>query len=194
MPQMGVLGDFYELAKDLIKAGPDINAAARKQIRQVVGALGDELETVLDITIIYLRTGAATPDSKKLEEHLYDAPAKLLGYYKEFKVCEGLYGLRDEFDQVFNAKRWAVSIRDFWRLPNLVRDLAVGERSMLDDLRDIVQALTQLSDKLRSKNTNPSEREHAVEAVHCNLREMISDLEQRKNALRASVRVVIDKL
>lgn len=189
---MGVLGDFHAVVKDLVKAGPGINAAARKEIRQVVDALGDDLETALDITIIYLRTGAATSDANNLVEHLADAPAKLLGHYKEFKVCEGLYGLRDEFKQVFNPKRWALSIKDFWRVPSLVNDLANGERSILDDLRGMVQELTQHSDKLRARRANALSRKRTVGTVHKRLRKMISDLEGQKETLRASVRVVTD--
>lgn len=191
---MGVLGDFHAVAKDVVKAGPAINAAARSGIRQVVGALGDDLETALDVTIIYLRAGAATSDATKLGEHLADAPAKLLGYYKEFKVCEGLHGLRDEFQQVFNAKRWALSIKDFWRVPSLVDNLASGERSVLDDLRDVVQELAQHSDKLRASGSSRARPKAAVAAVHDRLRAMISDLEKKKKAIRTSVRAVADSL
>jgi hypothetical protein len=75
------------------------------QAVRVIGALGDDLENALDVTIIYLRAGIRIADAKKLVDHLDHAPEKLLAYYKEFKVCDGLYGLRDEFKQVFNAKR-----------------------------------------------------------------------------------------
>jgi len=191
---MGVLGDFHAVAKDVVKAGPAINATARSEIRQVVGALGDDLETALDVTIIYLRAGAATADPTKLGEHLANAPAKLLGYYKEFKVCERLYGLRDEFRQVFNPKRLALSIKDFWRVPSLVDSLASGERSVLDDLRDVVQELAQHSDKLRARGSGRARSKTAVSPVHDRLRIMISDLEKKKKAIRTSVRAVADSL
>jgi hypothetical protein len=187
---VGVLGDFQAVAKDLVKAGPNINASARKEIRQVVGALGDDLENALDVTIVYLRSGTGIVEAKKLAQHLNDAPAKLLGYYKEFKVCDGLYGLRDEFKQVFNPKRLALSITNFWRIPNLVTDLASGERTVLDDLREIVNELSKHATTLRSQR-GPRDRA-AVLPVHRRLRDMITDLEQRKKAIKNSVRAIVD--
>ena len=184
------LGEFVGVAKDIVKAGPKINATARKEIRQVMGALGDDLENALDVTILYLRTGAGIADAKKLAEHLDNAPAKLLGYYKEFKVCDGLYGLRDEFKQVFNAKRLALSITNFFRVPNLVNDLASGERSVLDDLRDMLDELTKLAATLRSQS-GPRQRAAVLPVVR-RLREMIGDLEQRKKSIRNSVRAIAD--
>jgi len=186
---------FQSLAKDIVKAGPKINANARKEIRQVVGRLGDDLETALDVTILYLRAGMAQSDAKKLADHLDGAPEKLLAYYKEFKVCEGLYGLSDEFKQVFNPKRWAISIRNFWRVPNLVNDLASGERSVLDDLQDVLKELAEDSRKLRApKSARASEKAVTVTAVQDRLRLRIQDLEQQKATIRKSVRKVTDNL
>jgi|SoiMethySBSTD1v2_1073268.scaffolds.fasta_scaffold83389_1 hypothetical protein len=187
---MAVLTDFCSVTKDIVTAGPKINASARKEIRQVIGALGDDLENALDVTIIYLRAGIGIADAKKLADHLDHAPEKLLAYYKEFKVCDGLYGLRDEFKQVFNAKRWSVSITNFWRVPHLVEGLASGERSVLDDLREFVNELIQHSASLQSQNGRKSKV--MVGSVHDRLRQIIADLEQRKKKIKQSVRAITD--
>jgi hypothetical protein len=82
------------------------------------------------------------------------------------------------------------SITNFWRVPNLVDGLASGERSVLDDLREVVNELIQHSASLRLQNGRHSKVK--VGSIHDRLRQIIADLEQRKKKIKQSVRALTD--
>lgn len=189
---MGIVAEFVSSTKGVLKAGPKANATARREILGVIGALGDDLETALDVTILYLRAGTSLNDPGDLATHLDDAPRKLLCYYKEFKVCQGLYALRDELSQIFNPKRYSVNVRGFFEIPRLVRHLATGERSLLDDLSGLTQDLARAASGLRVRQAVRLRQE--VKRVHRLLRTAIGELERRKGSIKTAVRRVIDTL
>jgi hypothetical protein len=191
---MGIFDEFFAGAKEVIKAGPKINADARSQMISILGSLGDDLETALDITIVYLRGGTRVSDPAALSKHLSQAGAKLGGYFKEFKVCNGLYGLRDEFKQIFNPKKYALSLASFRSIPALVNDLTSGERSILDDLSGLMGELASLANDLDAVAGKPRRDKAQVKSVHEKLKQKMTELEHRRKDVKKAVRELIDNL
>ncbi len=72
---------FMEAVKPIITVGASANAAARQEIRDVVGKLGDELERALSLTDSYLVGAKFSIDDNELSRYLADVDGKLMNSY-----------------------------------------------------------------------------------------------------------------
>jgi hypothetical protein len=145
---------FLDAAKSIVTLGSSANAAARQDIRDVVGKLGDELDRALSITDSYLVGAKFSID---------DVDRKLMGSYLEHHICAGLYQLADKFEQVFDPTRFSVSISNYNEIPKLIGELKNGEQVVLDDLSDIANNLRDYSNQLHSGIVNTEEVLKSVE-------------------------------
>ena len=141
---------FLDAAKSIVMLGSSANAAARQDIRDVVGKLGDELDRALSITDSYLVGAKFSIDDAELCKYLADVDGKLMGSYLEHHICAGLYQLADKFEQVFDPTRFSVSISNYDEIPKLIGELKNGEQVVLDDLSDIANNLREYSNQLHS--------------------------------------------
>lgn len=141
---------FIEAAKSIISVGTTTNAAARREIREVVGKLGDELDRALSLADSWLVGAKFCGDDVALARYLADMDGKLMGSFMEHQVCAELYHLADKFDQLFDPTRFAVSLAHHMEIPRLIGELKKGERVVLDDLTDIVDQLRDSSSRLHA--------------------------------------------
>jgi len=145
---------FIDAAKSIITVGASTNAAARQEIRDVVGKLGDELDRALSITDSYLVGAKFSIDDNELSRYLADVDGKLMNSYYEHHICAGLYHLADKFEQVFDPTRFSVSISNYNEIPQLVSELKNREQVVLDDLTDLANKLRDYSLELNSGSTS----------------------------------------
>ncbi|HET6764770.1 MAG TPA: hypothetical protein VFH27_13890, partial [Longimicrobiaceae bacterium] len=106
---MSTLQAFFSAAKSVISLGATTNAAARKEIRDVVGELADELDRALGMADSYLAGARYSRDDAELVQYLARARGALMDGFHEHHVCAGLYQLADRFGQVFDPTRFSVS-------------------------------------------------------------------------------------
>ena len=144
------LESFINAAQPIITLGASANAAARQEIREVVGNLGDELGRALSLTDSYLVGAKFSIDDKELAKYLADVDGKLMGNYQEHHICAGLYHLADKFAQLFNPTKFSVSLSNYNEIPRLIDELKNGEQVLLDDLTDITNELRKYSSQLLS--------------------------------------------
>ena len=154
---------FIDAAKSIITVGASTNAAARQEIRDVVGKLGDELDRALSITDSYLVGAKFSIDDNELSRYLADVDGKLMNSYYEHHICAGLYHLADKFEQVFDPTRFSVSISNYNEIPQLVSELKNREQVVLDDLTDLANKLRDYSLELNSGSTSRDQVLSAVE-------------------------------
>lgn len=132
---------FLDAAKSIITLGAAANASARQDIRTVVGELSDALERALALTDTYLVGATFAGDDQALARYLADINGTLMGCYHEQQICGELYQLADKFEQLFDPTRFSVAVASYRDIPRLIGELKNGERVILDDLEDMVQAL-----------------------------------------------------
>lgn len=178
---------YINAAKAIITVGASTNAAARQEIRDVVGKLGDELERALVITDSYLIGAKFSIDDNELSKYLADVNGKLMNSYYEHHICAGLYHLADKFEQVFDPTRFSVSISNYNEIPRLISELKNGEQVVLDDLTDIANKLRDYSQEL---NSGAISRKHVLSAVEYH-REEVSRYRKKVKGQR---RTLLSKL
>jgi hypothetical protein len=184
----GVLADLIDSLKGL---GPvPTRPAQRRELREVVGALGDDLETALDLTLAYLRSASRLSRPTDLAELLDDAPAKLREFYGQFRIGQGLQNLTADRKALFRPRRRAPQRRGFDRVTVLVGDLARGERSLLDDLKDLMGTLANTARTLRAAKGQRART--AVEHARRMLVEAAIDVERQRRSVQESVRKALD--
>lgn len=174
---------FIEAAKSIITVGASTNAAARQEIRDVVGKLGDELDRALSLTDSYLVGAKFSIDDNELSSYLADVDGKLMSSYYEHHICAGLYHLADKFEQIFDPTRFSVSLSNYSEIPRLVNELKNGEQVILDDLTDIADKLREYSQELYSGSMT---REQVLNSVEYH-REEISRYRKKVRNQRRSL-------
>jgi hypothetical protein len=184
----GVLSDFVESLKAL---GPaPTRPAQRREWREVVGALGDDLETALDLTLAYLRSASRLSRPGALADFLSDAPAKLRDFYRQLHISRGLHDLTADRKPLFRPKRSGATARGFDRVTGLVAALARGDRSVLDDLKDLMGTLANTAEALRAARGPRAKSQ--VERARQMLVEAASDVERQRRSVQESVRKALD--
>ena len=145
---MALFDEIRKALMDLATSLPKINRENRKEIREIVLELQSELERSLTMAIFYLDGVSRIKPRPELLDHLYSAPMKLMDTYNQFKVCAGLYGLADRFQDVFSSLKGSIAVGQVSALENLVRDLSNGERMVMDGLRDMTGMLADFARQL----------------------------------------------
>jgi DNA-binding cell septation regulator SpoVG len=132
---MLVLDKIIDALSDLVVALPKKNRENRKEIREVVLSVQTEMERAIELAILYIDgTKRIIPD-QELIVHLQGASSNLMSSYNEFKICAGLYGLADRFDEVFSSIKGAINAEQINAVEDLIRSLANGESLVIDGLR-----------------------------------------------------------
>ena len=145
---MGVLSEFTNAGLNLVKLGPKLDRTQRREMRDAVGELADELNRALVLTETYLAGAKNAGDAGELARHFRDAPNRLMQDFHEYKVCGGLYDLEDRFKRIFDPMKLSVSVGNAGEFTALIQSLSQGERMILDDLDELMQRLRRLADEI----------------------------------------------
>ena len=185
---MPTLAAFYEAGKTVVSLGASTNASCRQEIREVVGRLADELDRALSLADSYLVGVQFSKDDNEMARYLANVDQNLMKSFLEHHICAGLYHLADEFKQVFNPKRFSISISNHQEIPNLITLLKNGERAVLDDLDELATDLRDLGTKLRtSKDSVKSEvRQEITNSVEYH-RQALTKHRRRIKTLRRKI-------
>lgn len=189
---MATLGAFLDASKAVLTLGVSTNASCRQEIRDVVGKLSDELDRALSIADSYLVGVQFSKDDQELEAYLTSVDSKLMNSFLEHHICAGLYHLADEFKQVFNPKKFTVSLDSFTQIPALIQLLKDGERAVLDDLDEMRIGLRDLALALKGATgqTKKDEKQRVAQAVDYYRHQIATHRKQIKSQRRK----VIDNL
>jgi hypothetical protein len=104
------LDKIIDALSDFAVKFPQKNRENRKEIRKVVLSVQTEMERAVELAILYIDgTKRIVPD-QELIDHLKGASSNFMNSYNEFKICAGLYGLADRFDEVFCTIKGAINI------------------------------------------------------------------------------------
>lgn len=147
---MSTLKAFFDAGKSIVTLGITANAASRQEIRDVSGKLADELDRGLLLADGWLGGARDVHGDAALVQHLRNGKGQLMNSFHENDVCAALYRLADQFGQLFDPTRFAVSIAGYREIPDLVQHLKNGERAVIDDLDDAVRQLDDLAYRLDS--------------------------------------------
>jgi hypothetical protein len=190
---MDIFSLFTGTFKKIVAAGPKVNAEERKRILEVVGELGDTLRDSLMLTIIYLSHAKHARDDE-FADHLANGRSQLRESFREFKICGGLYNLRDRFGQVFNPTKFAVDIGRMQEMEYLINDLAHGERTVIDFLGDLTEWMSDEAEALRKLKPGTKDwdqrRKTAVAAIDGH----IAHLGAKQMRLVREVRHIFDRM
>ena len=189
---MGVIADLKDLISDLLSLGSKVPREGRQDIRDAVGELADELERAINLAIAYVVKAKAIRDKPKLVDHLRNARPELLRECKEYDICKGLYGLEDRFRRTFDPVRHTVEIGELNSIISLISDLRVGERSVIDDLHDMIRSLEGFADNI--ERSMPHELPGMLERLEVNLDHEQQSLEQKRQDVKRMLRRVIDEM
>jgi hypothetical protein len=186
-----IFKSLLEATKAIVAGASKLNRKEREEIRAVVGELLDTLCDSLDMTIIYLNHTKHARDHE-LVDHLMGARSALNHSFREFKVCGGLYNLRDRFSRILDPVRATVDIRRIGEIGFLVNDLACGERNILDYLEGTGTWMRENADKLANLPPGSAAWDKAKKSLLADLQSQISVLQDMRNDLKRDVRHLID--
>jgi hypothetical protein len=139
------------------------------------------------LTDSYLVGAKFSKDDNELSRYLADVDGKLMGSFLEHHICAGLYHLADKFEQLFDPTKFAVSITGFREIPELISELKIGEKVVLDDLVDIADKLREYSAALYA---NRMTRVQVLDAVEYHRVEIV----RYRRSVRAQRRNVLSRL
>ena len=145
---MGLFDEVRKGLMDLATNLPKMNRENRKEIREVVLALESELDRSIMLAILYIDGVSRIKPRQELLDHLYGAPTTLMEAYNQFKICAGLYGLADRFDEVFSTVKGSISIGHVATVTDLIRELSNGERMVIHGLRGMTDMLAESAREL----------------------------------------------
>jgi hypothetical protein len=138
---MLLLDKIISALSDLVVVLPKKNRENRKEIREVVLSVQSEMERAIELAILYIDGTKRVIPEQELVDHLTGASSKLMASYNEFKICAGLYGLADRFDEVFSSIKGSINYGQIKAVEDLIRDLGNGESLVIDGLRDVTEKM-----------------------------------------------------
>lgn len=178
---------FIAAVKPIISLGASTNAACREEITKAVGSLNDELIRALDLVDSHLVGAKFSIDDNELSRYLAHTDGTLMTSFKEFHICASLYSLADKFDQIFSPIKLSVNVANLAEIKNLIKELANGEKIIIDDLQDILNELRNYSSQLHSGVTI---REDVLLAIETHRRE----INRHKSLIKSKYREILKKL
>jgi hypothetical protein len=189
---MSTLKAFFAAVKSVISLGAATNANARKEIRDVVGELADELDRALSLADSYLAGARYSRDHAELVQYLGRARGALMDGFHEHHVCAGLYQLADRFRQVFDPTKLSVSMASYRTIPELIDHLKNGERAVSDDLQGMVDEMQDSAAALHAASPEDAEavRKNALARIDTRR----AELRARRTELTAMRRRVVDEM
>ena len=186
---MLVLDKIIDALSDLVVALPKKNRENRKEIREVVLSVQTEMERAIELAILYIDgTKRIIPD-QELIVHLQGASSNLMSSYNEFKICAGLYGLADRFDEVFSSIKGAINAEQINAVEDLIRSLANGESLVIDGLRGVTEKMYDYGNELSNLSGNDFDHTklEAIQRLELEVKSMRSQL----NLFRKSVKGIL---
>lgn len=186
---MLLLDKIIDALSDLVVALPKKNIESRKEIREVVLSVQTEMERAIELAILYIDgTKRIIPD-QELIHHLQRASNNLVSSYNEFKICAGLYGLADRFNEVFSSIKGAINVGQINAVEDLIRDLANGESLVIDGLRGITEKMYYYGNELSglSGDDFDQKKSEAIQWIDLEVQSMRSQL----NLFRKSVKDIL---
>jgi len=143
---MGIVQLFENFSKWALDAIPSLikaNATSRDEIIEVVSDLAAELQDGLNLASIYLRGARNIDNVGELGTYVAQAENALFKYHSEFKICKGLRKLRDRFNRIFDLLPHSITVGQRDEVNNLLREMELDERLIMDELRDLWPPLQQ---------------------------------------------------
>lgn len=186
---MLLLDKIIDALSDLVVTLPKKNRENRKEIREVVLSVQTEMERAIELAILYIDgTKRIIPD-QELIDHLQGASSNLMSSYNEFKICAGLYGLADRFDEVFSSIRGSINIGQIKAVEDLIRDLANGESLVVDGLRGITEKMYVYGNELSSLSGDDFDQKKSEIFQRLDLE--VQTMRSQLNGFRKSVRDIL---
>ncbi len=183
---MSTVEDIKKALFDLVTSLPKANKECRKEIRDIILQLESELERSYTLAIIYLEGTYRIKPDFELIDHLANAPIKLLDTFNQYKICAGIYGIRDNFNQIFDPSRFAIAAGKSQRIALLLNDLANGERMIIDMLRSTTDMLNEAANDLRILSGSDFEERRAQ--LHSRVALEVNELKNLIKSVRAAVK------
>lgn len=189
---MGIINDYVRAVISLIRVLPKMNKEKREEIRRIVGALGDELERSIEMCQVYLNGAIQISNKEEFVHYLQNAPKKLSNAFKEYRICSHLHELNDRMEQVFNSTKLAVRLGKVSTINELLSHLQYGERSIIDDVDELLRSIDNILIELSNAPKNQ------VEGIMNEAKLLIidgkNDLWAKKMKLKETVRIVFDSV
>jgi hypothetical protein len=146
------------------------------------------MERAVELAILYIDgTKRIVPD-QELIDHLKGASPNLMSSYNEFKICAGLYGLADRFDEVFCTMKAAINVGQIKAVEDLIRELANGESLVIEGLREITDKMYGYGVELESLSGDDFEAKK-LEAIQ-RLGLEVSTMRSQLDVFRRSVKEI----
>lgn len=187
---MLLLDKIVDTLSDLVVTLPKTNHENRKEIREVVLSVQTEMERAIELAILYIDGTRRISSEQELILHLQGASGSLMNSYNEFKICAGLYGLADRFDEVFSSIKGAINSGQLKTVETLIRDLANGERLVVDGLRGITEKMYNYGGELSVLSGHDFEQKQ--DEVVQRLELEVQSMRAQVNVFRKSVRDILE--
>ncbi|NQV14281.1 hypothetical protein HQ531_02400 [bacterium] len=189
---MGIVTDFGKAIANIVSFGSKLNRDQRSEIRKAVGELADELDRALRIAQFYLEGVKNIKDPIDISSYLRNGQGTLMDTYNEYKVCDGLYELHDRFDQIFDPVKLSVSIGKIKNIHQLIHNLSVGERFIIDDLDSLLDTMLDLANEL--SNANIDDQADIVKKIKTTLKLEISEIGDHRKSIKRAMREIFDNM
>lgn len=186
---MLLLDKIIDVLSDLVVILPKKNRENRKEIREVVLSVQTEMERAIELAILYIDGTKRIIPKQELIVHLQGASSNLMSSYNEFKICAGLYGLADRFDEVFSSIKSAINVGQIKAVEDLIRDLANGESLVINGLRVITEKMYTYGNDLSNLSDDDfeSKKLQVIQRLDLEVQSMRSQL----NMFRKSVKEIL---
>jgi hypothetical protein len=186
---MLLLDKIIDVLSDLVVILPKKNRENRKEIREVVLSVQTEMERAIELAILYIDGTKRIIPKQELIVHLQGASSNLMSSYNEFKICAGLYGLADRFDEVFSSIKSAINVGQIKAVEDLIRDLANGESLVINGLRVITEKMYTYGHDLNNLSDDDfeSKKSQIIQRLDLEVQSMRSQL----NMFRKSVKEIL---
>jgi hypothetical protein len=193
MNELNIFEKFIKTLREFIKSAPAYQKAQRDEIRQVVGELTDALTSGLDLAIVYVKNTQYARDHEVVD-HLLQSRRHLGDGMREFKICGALYNLADRFQAWFDGIKTTIAMGRIEEVQYLIRDLAHGERNILDHLQSVGQELTDEADALRGSKPETDTWRHKRRDLHIKITQIVAGLQKLRDDFSREARQLVAKL
>ena len=184
---------LYRAIQPIITFGASINAAGRQRITSVCGELCDALDRSIILAESYLQGARYYKDDQTLISYLQQPGQKLMNTYLEHNICAAIYSLSDRFKQVFDPTRYSLSLPRPAEIISLISALQQGERIIIDDFQEMIDAMSDLSDEL-SKAKSPDDIERIKREITRAIDYHLLSFKAHRRAIKRIYRKIVDGL
>jgi ElaB/YqjD/DUF883 family membrane-anchored ribosome-binding protein len=190
----GMIDGFWNAVRNIVTFGANANRTARKEIIGNVGSLADQLETSIVMVTSYLQNARTIDSPKELASYLLAARSKLLQTYHEFRICQGLYEMRDRLQQLFDPARYSIRIGKMTHITKLIDALATGERGILDELSGLFDKVESVAKRLDAVSSDGKKALRERAALFETIENQVTELNRLKERVRTTQRRIVDNL